>query len=652
MPPKKIVKPNIGSKLEKIVLSPANSEVDEFDQSKNIDGFSSTRRRLFITGAFLLIIVAILGAYHLVYAGKIFPGIRVGGIDLSGLTQNEAEVKLQTAWDAFVARGLPVSWEGRRATVTPIVTSPTDPDLTYELVRFNSSAVAKQALAVGREGKIGRRIFDPIVLLFKPNYLSLAVEVNNERLVRFLYDSFPNVEQIAKPASFVVAKDGSLQIVPEENGVVIDIPYLTQAFRARFLSLSTEPVVIKVNNIQPSLTSERVAQILPQAQSLLHNQSLTFVFEDKSWSAEPGIWHTWFEPYEQDSNLKLRFSATLAQKFFDKIISQVEQPAQDAKFEFKDGKVTTFIPSQQGRKIDLAATLVAALAVVEGGSTEVVPLNIAIAEPTFTTADANEFGISEIIGVGKSNFAGSPKNRRINIRTGATKLNGVLIKPDEDFSLIKALGEIDAANGYLQELVIKDNKTIPEFGGGLCQIGTTTFRAALASGLPILERQNHSYRVVYYEPAGTDATIYSPKPDFRFKNDTGSTILIQTKIQGDSLIFEFWGKKDGRQIEQTKPRIFKITAPPPAKLIETEDLKPGEKKCTEKAHAGADTEFTYTVTYPSGTKVEKVFKSHYVPWQEVCLIGVPKGTLQLRTESGTVLGESTTAADSQNKVGN
>jgi vancomycin resistance protein YoaR len=179
----------------------------------------------------------------------------------------------------------------------------------------------------------------------------------------------------------------------------------------------------------------------------------------------------------------------------------------------------------------------------------------------------------------------------------------------------------------LPELVIKGNRTIPEYGGGLCQIGTTVFRATLASGLPVTARRNHSYRVVYYEPAGTDATIYDPAPDYKFVNDTGGTVLIQTRIEGDDLIFEFWGKPDGRIANQTKPRIFNITPPPPTKIIETEDLPVGEKKCTEKPHSGADTEFTYTVTYPNGEVKQEVFKSHYIPWQEVCLIGVPKGTL-------------------------
>ena len=179
--------------------------------------------------------------------------------------------------------------------------------------------------------------------------------------------------------------------------------------------------------------------------------------------------------------------------------------------------------------------------------------------------------------------------------------------------------------------MIKGDKTIPEYGGGLCQVATTLFRASLASGLPITARQNHSYRVSYYEPAGTDASIYDPWPDVRFINDTGNDILIQAKVEKDDVYFDFWGVKDGRKVKISEPVIYNIVAPPPTKIVESEELAPGEKKCTERAHAGASAYFDYTVTYPeldqeTGENIEKYrrFNSYYVPWQEVCLVGKEK----------------------------
>jgi vancomycin resistance protein YoaR len=132
--------------------------------------------------------------------------------------------------------------------------------------------------------------------------------------------------------------------------------------------------------------------------------------------------------------------------------------------------------------------------------------------------------------------------------------------------------------------------------------------------------------VSYYEPAGTDATIYGPHPDYRFINDTGNHILIQTHIEGDELVYEFWGTKDGRIATQTTPVVYNITSPPPTKYIETLDLSVGKVKCTERAHKGADTSFDYSVAYPDGGVRDVTFNSHYRAWQEVCLIGVEKLT--------------------------
>jgi vancomycin resistance protein YoaR len=146
---------------------------------------------------------------------------------------------------------------------------------------------------------------------------------------------------------------------------------------------------------------------------------------------------------------------------------------------------------------------------------------------------------------------------------------------------------------------------------------------ALDSGLKITQRRNHSYRVRYYEPVGTDATIYDPAPDFRFKNDTANHVLITAAIQnGDDMVFTTWGTKDGRVAKQENYKVFGITPAPATRYIETTDLPPGKVKCTETAHAGASASFDYVVTQVDGTEARETFKSYYKPWGAVCLKGV------------------------------
>jgi len=313
-------------------------------------------------------------------------------------------------------------------------------------------------------------------------------------------------------------------------------------------------------------------------------------------------------------------------------------------FEFKDGRVVSFVPGADGLKLNYENSFSNLTEAFEKRNMADIFLEVEV-EEIEKVDGINDLGIKEIIGTGHSNFAGSPVNRRHNIKVGASKLHGLIIKPDEEFSLVKALGETTKEAGYLPELVIKGNKTVPEYGGGLCQIATTMFRSALAVGLPITERRNHSYRVSYYEPAGTDATIYSPRPDLKFKNDTGNNILIQARFEGSNdIYFDFWGESDGRMATTTYPVIYNIVQPGPTQIIETTDLAPGEKKCTERAHSGAEAYFDYTVIYnyqlENENKIEQRIYSKYVPWREVCLVGVePKAEEEAGTEE-EVAGES------------
>jgi len=179
-------------------------------------------------------------------------------------------------------------------------------------------------------------------------------------------------------------------------------------------------------------------------------------------------------------------------------------------------------------------------------------------KPKISTADIDNLGITSLLAKGVSNFGGSPSNRIHNIKVGAAKFNGFLLKPNEEFSFNKILGEVGPEQGYEPELVILKDRTAPEYGGGLCQVSTTAFRAAVYAGLEITQRYPHAFPVKYYNPQGFDATIYPPYPDLKFINNTSNYVLIQTKIKGTELTFEFYGNDDGRKVEIQGPEQYDI----------------------------------------------------------------------------------------------
>ncbi len=197
----------------------------------------------------------------------------------------------------------------------------------------------------------------------------------------------------------------------------------------------------------------------------------------------------------------------------------------------------------------------------------------ALTEPTIKSVDIDKLGVKELIGTGVTNFAGSPKNRIYNINRALEQFQSIIIAPGEEFSFVKYLGEVDGEHGYLPELVIRNNKTEPEFGGGICQVSSTVFRAAINSGMKITERRNHSYPVQYYKPYGLDATIYVPRPDFRFLNNTGHHVMMQSEIIGTELRFRFFGTNDGRTTTMDGPHILERGGDGSMRTIFTQTVK-------------------------------------------------------------------------------
>lgn len=236
--------------------------------------------------------------------------------------------------------------------------------------------------------------------------------------------------------------------------------------------------------------------------------------------------------------------------YLEDLARKVNRDPADAKFKIENGKVVTFSEAQAGIALNIDKGLEIifnTLNKTDFTSPQKIALPFDSKKATTDYGDVNDLGVSSLIGQGTSNFKGSPKNRVFNVKVAAERFNGLLIKPGEEFSFVKNLGEVDAEHGYLPELVIKQGVTEPEFGGGICQVSSTAFRAAIYSGLKITMRRNHAYPVSYYNPQGMDATIYIPSPDLRFLNNTPNYILIQTRIEGTELFFDFYGTDDGRK---------------------------------------------------------------------------------------------------------
>lgn len=328
-------------------------------------------------------------------------------------------------------------------------------------------------------------------------------------------------------------------------------------------------------------------------------------------------------------------SFTFDSEKFASLVGPLQQKAYrapvNAQFEIENNRVTTFKKSEDGTQLDVSKarefmnnTINTAVTQQKTHFSYSIPR--VVLKPEVTTEQANSFGIVEEIGSGTSLFHHSIPNRVHNVKVAATKVNGILVKPGEEFSFVKYLGDVSKATGYASAYVIQNGRTVLGDGGGVCQVSTTLFRALLNAGLPITERHAHSYRVGYYEedsPPGLDATVYYPTVDLKFVNDTGNYILIQSFFDPESfrLTYVLYGKKDGREVTLTKP-VISGYAPAPEPLRQDDPSLPkGTEKQVDFAAAGARVIFQRIVKKGGKTIIDESFSSRYSPWRAVFLVG-------------------------------
>ncbi len=289
-----------------------------------------------------------------------------------------------------------------------------------------------------------------------------------------------------------------------------------------------------------------------------------------------------------------------------------------------------------GRELDMGILTSRTVTALRQNVTDVViPVTETQPSVTVESPELRAMGIKEVVTVGESNFAGSPTNRRHNIAVGLGKFNGHLVRQGETFSFGNVLGPVDGSTGYRKELVIKGDRTEPDYGGGLCQVSTTAYRGVWEYGLPIAQRKNHSYAVNYYGPQGTDATVYPPNPDMKFTNDTPGALLMQTHQENSNAYFVYYGTRDTRTADVWGPLVLGYRSAPPDKTLMTTELPPGQRRKVGDRHPGMTVKWFRQVQMPGQEmKTEPVLSIYEARplFYEVGVAAMPPETIDTEEE--------------------
>jgi len=593
----------------------------------------NNRRLLFtkVAAAILLVLLISIGASFTAYAKeyneKVLPKMFFLGESMSGKTKEQLK-------EFIVAKN-------NELKDRKVVISVSDKNFESKFSEIgwslNEDEIVEEAYNFGHSDST----FSNLLSLFKSLFVKKDAEINFSFNERQAEDWLMLIEQQVgspKTEANVIVRNKRATIVEPLAGKGLDESWVKAEIFKRLSIESDGEISANLIDDQPTITKEEAQSLSPKALELVADEFVMSGPKGKvTWSVNTlGSMIKLVKIEKEGSFLKnkeyeepyVSFNKAKISSMLESQNEQLNIDPVEAKFAISDGVASILVPSQSGEIVDIDKASDLIIGALEGGKREALKLPSKIQEPSIKareSSDITKYGIKELIGTATTTFTGSSANRVHNVKTGVQAVSGVLLKPGEEFSTTGRLGRVDASTGYLQEMVIKEDKTVPEFGGGLCQVSTTLFRAAMNSGFKITERHNHSYRVSYYEPPiGMDATIYTPSPDLKFVNNTPSYVLIQGRVEGYKATFDFYGTKDGREIEVSEPYVYDQIPAPENVYIDDPSLAPGEEKRIDRAHPGAKATFTYKVRKDGQLIVDQKFSSSYVPWPAKYLRGPAK----------------------------
>jgi vancomycin resistance protein YoaR len=512
---------------------------------------------IIVIGILILIIALIISGFAYAYNDSIYPKVSVQGLDISSKSLKEAFDILEKENKNLSAKNIILTYGEQEYTTT----------LEELSIKLNTDETLVQAYKIKRQGNIIERFQK----LFQNNDITWVYTSENEVLESALGAKVnPALKTMADAK--LDYKDGQIIIVPEQAGETLDITKIAPAITEN-LSKDEIKLEIPLNKEAPSITTTSWEPQRADLESLLVKHDM--YFNNTTITIPPEEIVTWITI--DQTTKKIDISQDIIKEYLASVQKTLTSQPVNAKLRFDPNtqQIQILEPGKEGTKLMMEESSKRIKNDILAGVPK-TELFVAVTSPLIDESQFDALGLKTLLGRGESNFRGSSKSRVKNINVAANKISSTLLKPGEEFSFVNTLGKVDARNGYLPELVIKGNKTIPEYGGGICQVSTTLFRAALNAGLPIIERRNHSYIVNYYGKPGLDATIYLPKPDFKFKNDTNHHILIQHYITGTTLYYEIYGTSTGRTAKTIEPVVLESSPDGSMKTVAYREIYEGD----------------------------------------------------------------------------
>ena len=483
----------------------------------------------------LTLVVAIAGGALLARAytlqDSVLPGVKVGGVDVGGLSRTDAEARIADQVFARLARPVTITVGEDSFVFRP-----------SRVFALDAGASARVAFSAARDSfwtQLGA-VAAPFAYTTEVAPV-LSVRPGGEtRLSRKLLA----LTTPAEPAR-VAMKGTNPVVTPGQRGTRVDQEQLLAQLQDAALA-GRSTVQAHVRPVEPALTTADAEQAAATARTAVA-APVSVVFKRKGLT-ELGPRRLAalirFRPVAGTYEVAIEASA-LSRMVGSKVARFTRKPM-DASFEVVGTRVR-IVRSHAGTTLAAEDAAEAVLAAAVGPGIRKASIHLEALTADFTTADAKALGIRQQVSTYTTDMGPSSANRIHNVHLMADYIDGTIIKPGQTFSFNKVVGPRTPERGFREGQMIVGSLLVPAVGGGVCQTGTTLFNNAFELGLPIVERHNHSWYISHY-PLGRDATVSWGGPDLVFKNDLEHALLIKSSYTDSTLTFSFYGTKQGRRV--------------------------------------------------------------------------------------------------------
>ena len=526
----------------------------------------------------------------LAYRNEVHPGISVNGVDLGGMTKDEATVALARLVDG--AGSVTLKSGNTTWLVTPAALG----------TAMDVRGAVSEAMALSRRSNFFGDVVTRFKLYVESRDLPLKGTVDQAKLDALL--SGIAQELHATPLNAELAIQGStIDVSDGRNGQGVDTATLGAQLESLLMSLHSATLDVPIVVQEPGVQAEDFDAAKQVAETMM-SAPITLTDHEKQWTLTPEQIASFMDFRSEEENGRPFVVPYVSQGkmwlFLQLLAPEVKRDPVDAKFTSDDGATVRVIPGVNGETLDQTATVKALNAIALRPTNRTVEVAVTISKHSLTTAEAEATSFDQLSSF-TTKYVGTA-NRRVNVRITTQYATNVFLAPGQEYNFDKQIGPRTPARGYkLAPGIVGPNKLEDVYGGGICQVSTTTFNAVFFAGLKVTERHNHSIYISHY-PKGRDATVTDGGKNLRFVNDTGHYIWIRGSSDGATTTISIYGTYDGRKVSYAVGNFYNVRSPSTI-TINDPTMLVGKTRVIDTGQTGKQVKTTRLVTAADGSVI-------------------------------------------------